>query len=133
MNLVSLRLSTVARRIVYVAAAVLAVSACTLNLDVNDPSVVLKRAGDGQAGPANTPLPAPFEVVVLDQFGNSLRNITVEWTILTGGGSLSETSNQTVEGGVSSVTYTTGPTAGAAQIQAKVSGIPPVTFSVTIT
>lgn len=58
--------------------------------------------------------------------------MTVVWTVLAGGGSISETSNMTVEGGVSSVTYTTGPTAGTAQIQAKVSGIPPGVFSVTI-
>lgn len=107
--------------------------ACTLNVDVNNPSVLIKHAGDAQTGPANTALPVAFEVIVLDQFGNSLKNVTVVWTVLAGGGSVSETSNMTVEGGVSSVTYTTGPTAGTAQIQAKVSGIPPVVFSVTIT
>jgi hypothetical protein len=121
------------RSIVFVAAAVFAASACTLNVDVNDPSVLIKHAGDTQTAAANTALPVAFEVIVLDQFGNSLKNVVVEWTILSGGGSLSETSNQTVEGGVSSVTYTTGPTAGTAQIQARVSGIPPVVFSVTIT
>jgi len=120
-------------RIVFAAAIAVVVGGCTLNVDVNDPSVLIKHAGDTQTGPANTPLPVAFEVIVLDQFGNSLKNVTVDWTVLAGGGSVSETSNQTVEGGVSSVTYTTGPTAGTAQIQAKVTGIPPVVFSVTIT
>jgi len=120
-------------RILFAAAVAVIVGGCTLNVDVNDPSVLIKHAGDSQTGPANTALPVAFEVIVLDQFGNSLKNVTVDWTVLSGGGSVSETSNQTVEGGVSSVTYTTGPTAGTAQIQAKVTGIPPVIFSVTIT
>lgn len=120
-------------RILIAAGIALVVGGCTLNVDVNDPSVLIKYAGDSQTGPANTALPVAFEVIVLDQFGNSLKNVTVDWTVLSGGGSVIETSNQTVEGGVSSVTYTTGPTAGTAQIQSKVRGIPPVIFSVTIT
>lgn len=120
-------------RILFAGLIAVVAGACTLNVDVNDPSVLIKHAGDSQTGPANTALPVAFEVIVLDQFGNSLKNVTVDWIVLAGGGSVSETSNKTVEGGVSSVTYTTGPTAGTAQIQAKVSGIPPVIFSVTIT
>jgi hypothetical protein len=120
-------------RILLAAAVAVAGSGCTLNVEVNDPSVLIKQAGDTQSGPANTALPVAFEVIVLDQFGNSLKNVTVDWTVLSGGGSVSESSNMTVEGGASSVTYTTGPTAGPAQIQAKVKGIPPVIFSVTIT
>ncbi len=120
-------------RILLATVIAVVVAACTLNVDVNDPSVLIKHAGDTQTGPANTALPVAFEVIVLDQFGNSLKNVTVDWIILAGGGSVSETSNKTVEGGVSSVTYTTGGTAGTAQIQAKVNGIPPVVFSVTIT
>jgi hypothetical protein len=120
-------------RILFAAVIAVVAGACTLNVDVNDPSVLIKHAGDSQTGPANTTLPVAFEVIVLDQFGNSLRGVTVDWIVVAGGGSVSETSNNTVEGGVSSVTYTTGPTAGTAQIQAKVSGIPPVVFSVTIT
>ena len=133
MNLVSPRRSFLKRRTLFAAVIAVAASGCTLNVAVNDPAVLIKHAGDSQSAAANTALPVAFEVIVLDQFGNSLKNVTVDWTILAGGGSLSETSNKTVEGGVSSVTYTTGPTAGTAQIQAKVSGIPPVIFSVTIT
>lgn len=133
MKLVSPRRSFLPRWALCAAVILIAATGCTLDVGVNDPAVLIKHAGDTQSGAANTALPVAFEVLVLDQFGNSLKNVTVDWTILAGGGSLSETSNKTVEGGVSSVTYTTGPTAGTAQIQAKVNGIPPVTFSVTIT
>ena len=132
MKLFRLRRISIAR-ILFAGVIAVVGGACTLNVDVNNPSVLLKHAGDSQTGPANTALPVAFEVIVLDQFGNSLKNVTVAWTVLAGGGSVSETTNKTVEGGVSSVTYTTGPTAGTAQIQAKVSGIPAVVFSVTIT
>src|ERR1051325_2120231 len=131
MKFLSPRNLTLARRVFLAVGTAIVAGACTLNVDVNDPSVLIKHAGDAQTAPANTALPVAFEVIVLDQFGNSLKNVTVEWTILAGGGYLSETSNQTVEGGVSSVTYTTGATAKKAQIQARVSGIPPVVFSVT--
>ena len=133
MKLVSPRRSFLARWTLFAAVIAIATTSCTLNVDVNNPAVLIKHAGDTQSGAANTARPVAFEVIVLDQFGNSLKNVVVDWTILAGGGSLSETSNKTVEGGVSSVTYTTGPTAGTAQIQAKVNGIPPVVFSVTIT
>jgi hypothetical protein len=86
-----------------------------------------------QTAPANTQLPVPFTILVVNQFGEKLRNVTVNWSITAGGGSLSETSNRTDESGLSSVTYTTGPTPGTATIQAKVSGIPPLSFTVTIT
>ena len=133
MKLVSPRRLSATRWALFAAAIAFAAGACTLNVDVNGPSVLIKHAGDTQSAAANTALPVAFEVIVLDQFGNSLKNVTVQWTILSGGGSLSETSNRTIEGGVSSVTYTTGPTAGTAQIKAKTSGIPPVVLSVTIT
>ena len=95
--------------------------------------MIVKQSGEPQTALANTQLTDPFKVIVVDQFGKPLVDVTVTWTILSGGGSLSETSNKTDEGGVSSVTYTTGPTAGTATIQARVSGVPPVVFTVTIT
>lgn len=122
-----------ARRIVFAAAIAFATGDCSLNVEVNDPNMIVKSGGDSQTAPTNTPLPTPFSVVVVDQFGEPLMEVTVTWTILSGGGSLNETSNKTVDGGVSSVTYTTGPTAGTATIEAKVIGVPPVTFTVTIT
>ena len=86
-----------------------------------------------QTAPANTQLPVPFTILVVNQFGEMLHNVPVNWSITAGGGSLTETSNRTNESGLSSVTYTTGPTPGSATIQAKVSGIPALSFTVTIT
>lgn len=113
--------------------AIAAIAGCSLNVDVHDPTVIVKGGGDNQTAPANTQLTEPFTVLIADQFGQPVPHATVSWTIQSGGGSLSETSKQTDAGGVASVTYTTGPTPGTATIQARVGGVPPVLFTVTIT
>jgi hypothetical protein len=122
-----------ARRILFAAAIVLTAGDCTLNVDVGGPNVIIKGNGDNQTAPTNTQLTEAFTVLVANQFGQSLENVTVSWTILTGGGSLTVTSDKTDAGGVASAKYTTGPAAGTATIQAKVSGVPPVVFAVTVT
>jgi Big-like domain-containing protein len=106
---------------------------CTLNTDVSGPSGILKFSGDPQPTPANTPLAGPLQVIVFTQFGERLQNVTVNWTIVSGGGTLSATSTLTDDGGVASVDYTTGPTAGQAKVQARVSGLPALTFNITVT
>ena len=121
------------RRLVFAAATVVAAGDCTLDVGVNNPSTIVKESGDAQSAPANTQLPVPFTILVVNQFGEMLHNVSVSWSIASGGGSLTETSNKTNESGLASTTYTTGPTPGPATVQAKVSGIPPLTFNVTIT
>jgi len=107
-------------------------SACTLTTETNDPAQMVKTNGDQQTAPVNTMLPLPFEVIVVNQFGEPLKNVTVNWTITAGGGSVSSTPTLTDETGKSSVTYTTGPTSGTATVNAQVHGLFPVIFTVTI-
>jgi hypothetical protein len=107
--------------------------ACTLDTDNTLPAGIAKTAGDLQTAPANTVLPTALELVVVNQFGEPLKNITVNWTITSGGGSISGTPTLTTDGGVASVTYTTGPTPGTATISAQVHGMFPVVYTITIT
>jgi hypothetical protein len=123
---------SVARHALFAAAVALAVGGCSLNVDVNDPVAIIKTT-DNLTAPTNTQLTEPLSVLVTNQFGQPVANVVVSWTILSGGGALSAASNRTDEGGVSRVNYTTGATAGTATIQAQTSGIPPVTFTVTVT
>ena len=108
-------------------------TACSLNVDVDDPAVIAKNGGDEQTVGVNTVLPTPFSVLITTQFGHLLPGVTVNWSIVSGGGSLSQSSSATNEGGIASVNYTTGGTTGTALITAQVHGIPPVTFTVHIT
>lgn len=110
-----------------------AIDGCTLNTDVGRPSALVKFSGDQQSAPVNTMLPTPLGVIVLSQFGERLTGITVNWTIASGGGSLSSNPTVTDESGVATVDYTTGPTAGPAVIKAQVHGIPTLSFNITIT
>ena len=110
-----------------------AASSCTLNTDVSSPSALVKSSGDQQSAPVNTMLPTPLAVIVISQFGERLKNITVNWTIVSGGGSLSSNATLTDDTGTASVNYTTGPVAGPAVVRAQVHGIPPITFDITIT
>lgn len=116
--------------------ALLGTSGCTLDTDVNvGPAGLIKvPEGDGQTVGTNTLLPTPLSVIVVNQFGERLRNVVVSWTIASGGGVLSASSTVTDELGVASVNYTTGAMAGQVVIQATASnGILLVSFSVTVT
>ena len=106
---------------------------CTLNTDVMGPAVLIKVSGDGQSAATNTLFPSELAVVVANQFGEPLAGETVNWRIVSGGGSLSATSVQTSDSGAASVTYTSGATTGSVVIEARVSGVPALTFNLTVT
>jgi hypothetical protein len=110
-----------------------AASSCTLNTDVLGPAAIIKFGGDLQSAPTNTALPEPLAVLVVTQLGEPIHNATVSWTITSGGGTLDAPSTLTNENGVASVGFTTGPTAGPVVIQARVQGVPPLTFNITVT
>jgi hypothetical protein len=124
-------LLSVGRPALLAAAILLGLGGCSLTVDVNDPVAIVKSSD--QTAPTNTQLTEPLSVLVTNQFGQPVANVVVSWTIVSGGGTLSESSNRTDAGGVSRVNYTTGATPGTVTIQAQTSGIPPVTFTITVT
>jgi hypothetical protein len=113
--------------------AAAAFGGCSLNTDVSLPGGLVKYSGDQQTGPANTALPTALGVLVVNQFGERLKNVTVNWSISSGGGSISSATTLSDDSGLASVTYTTGPTAGQAIIDAGVHGVPPLHFNIFIT
>jgi hypothetical protein len=78
-------------------------------------------SGDGQTAAPGTVL-TPFTVRVTDEFGNPLVGVNVHWSILQGGGSLSQTSTTTDNSGRSNVTYQLPAIPGTAKIRAEVAG-----------
>jgi hypothetical protein len=91
-----------------------------------------KNAGDAQSAAAGSVLPVPFAVLVQDQYGNPVESVTVNWTVASGGGSLSAPSSKTNGSGVARVTLTLGPDAGPNGVSASVPGITGgVTFTAT--
>ena len=130
MKLLCPRLS--ASHVAFAAAVVFAAGACSLNVEVNDPVAIIKTT-DNLTAPTNTQLSEPLSVLVTNQFGQPIGGVTVRWTVLSGGGTLSDEAVRTDDGGVSRVNFTTGSTPGTATVQAQTSGIPPVTFTITVT
>ena len=92
------------------------------------------ESGDGQSAPAGTLLPDPLVVSVTDAFGNPVAGAAVSWSAL-GGGTVSASSTITGADGITSVTRTLGPTAGAQATVATSAGLAgsPVTFTHTAT
>jgi hypothetical protein len=122
------------RKVALLIALAAVTGGCSLNTDVSLPGGgLIKFSGDLQSAPTNTPLPTDLAVMVVTQFGEPLQNVTVTWTIASGGGTLSATSTVTDENGIAAVSYTTGTTAGPVVIEARVSGVPPLSFNITVT
>jgi hypothetical protein len=113
--------------------AVVAATGCSLNTDVMGPAVLIKVSGDAQSAAINTLFPGTLSVVVANQFGEPLAGETVNWRIVSGGGALSAATVQTDESGAASVSYTSGATTGSVVIEARVSGVPALTFNLTVT
>jgi hypothetical protein len=86
-------------------------------------------SGSGQTGVVSTQLANPLVVRVLDNNGNLVTNALVSWT--TSDGSLSSATTQTGVDGLTSVTWTLGPTTGQQLATATIATGQSVTFTAT--
>ena len=89
--------------------------------------------GNGQNGTVGGVLADSLSVRVTDASGHAVPGVSVNWSVLTGGGAISPASSTTNGSGVASAELTIGPLEGEQQAQALVSGLTgsPVTFTVT--
>src|SRR3954463_9206867 len=76
--------------------------------DPSRPSAISRVSPDSQSAPAGVKMAQPLVVLVTGGGGAPPANTPVEWTIGTGGGSLSETVTQTDATGHAQTTYTPG-------------------------
>lgn len=92
-------------------------------------------AGNNQTAPINTALAVQPAVLVQDTYDNPKSGVTVNWTVVTGGGTVTNGSSQTNASGVASIGWTMGGSPGSASMTGAVSGLTgsPVTFSATAT
>ena len=90
------------------------------------------NSGNGQVGLVSQPLALPIVVHVSDQSGISLTNAVVDWTVLTGGGSVSAVTSRTDDNGNASVIWTMGPTVGAVSLRAEIVNGAAVTITATV-
>ncbi len=88
--------------------------------------------GNEQVGMVGSVLADPLAVSVTDAADNPVPDVTVTWSVIAGGGSVSA-SSITDGGGIATTPFTLGPAVGAQQVEAQVPGLlnSPVVFTAT--
>ena len=88
--------------------------------------------GDGQVGTPGSVLIRPLAVAVTDQEDKPVPDVSVTWSVLTGGGTITPAS-ETDADGVASANFTLGPALGDQTVQAEVAGLTgsPLVFTAT--
>ena len=92
------------------------------------PAEVRATSGGGQTAPVQTMLPAPLVATVVDEGGNPVRGITVNWDA--GGAGRVDPASSTTDGeGRAAARWMLGEETGIENALATVSDLPPATFS----
>lgn len=98
------------------------------------PDRIETLSGDGQTGPVAAELPEPVRVRVLDEFGNPLEGVSVEFAPSGSQASATPGVASTDAQGEASATWTLATGAGEQTMEARVSGVEaPAAFSATAT
>jgi hypothetical protein len=84
------------------------------------PAYLSNTSGSLQTVAPNAAAAQPLTVTVRDQNGNKMENVTVEWSIKVGSGTLSAAESTTNGDGQASIGYTAGATTGNTTIIAQV-------------
>ena len=97
------------------------------------PAVLEKYAGDNQTANVNTQVPIPLRVRVLDAYGNPVPEVTVVFSVTSGGGLIVGPNGFTNALGIASIgDWTLGPTPGTNTARAAIGDLS-VTFTATAT
>jgi hypothetical protein len=111
-------------------AAVIGCSSDSTPVGPPTPTALTKVSGDVQQVLFGQTEPAPLVVSVTDADGNPVPGVTVNWAIVSGGGTLSSSSSTTDRSGKATTTWTLGQS-GEQSVKASIdaAGDPSVTFS----
>ena len=114
----------------------LANSPITFTATALSASKITKFSGDNQTTVLGRPLPQPLTIRVLDPNDTPVPNATVQFVVVSGGGTISASSATTAANGQATVSWTLGTTLGTQAVTASLvgpPGSPTVTFSATAT
>ncbi|MEO7354828.1 MAG: Ig-like domain-containing protein [Gemmatimonadales bacterium] len=118
----------------FAAALLLVGAACNGGTDANSDVVITAAGGNQQTGVLATSLPTPLSVKAVDALGAPLSGITIDWSVQSGGGSVTPASSVTNANGIATTSLTLGAAAGANTVKATLRGSSTnLTFSATAT
>jgi adhesin/invasin len=95
------------------------------------PHDIVKIDGDGQSGVPGSVLAVPLSVRVADQYDNPVEGQFVSWSVVQGGGTLSQSKTRTNSKGETSTTYSLGLVGGVNTIAAAANSAGAVSFTET--
>lgn len=107
-------------------------AACDGGTGPSAPAELQKLAGDGAPGTAGAPLAQQAALRVVDERGRGVSGVEVRWETSAEGAALSDPVAVSDGRGEARVTWTLGPRAGAQTLTARVEGVDPATFTVTV-
>ncbi len=93
---------------------------------------IAKNGGDNQTAAAGAAVPVPPSVILKDVNGNPVSGVSVNFAVVSGGGSITGSTPVTNAAGVATIgSWTLGSSAGTNALSATVAGLPLVTFTAT--
>ena len=92
------------------------------------PASLVKIGGDGQQGTVGQVVSQPLVVRLTDQFVNPIAGATIEWEVVSGGGTVTSSSSVTDAAGQGRIGWTFGNAPGAQEVGARFPGLASVTF-----
>lgn len=121
------------RRVIALALIATAIAAC--NSTTNEPNVsngIAAVSGNDQFAPVGSSAANPLIVLVVDQNGSPFPGATVRWAVVSGGGTVSDTTTTSDAGGHTSIGYTAGTNPGVATISATADFLWQVQFKIHV-
>lgn len=113
-------------------ATLLATAACHGSTNPNTDVNLAVTAGNQQSGVIGAALATPLAVKATDALGAALGGIVIDWSVQSGGGSVTPTSSVTSTSGIAMASFTLGAAVGAQSVRATVNGASSsVTFAAT--
>ncbi|MEP6589664.1 MAG: Ig-like domain-containing protein [Gemmatimonadota bacterium] len=100
----------------------LVVLGCSTGTDANSSVTITASTGHLQTGVVGTALAAPLSVKAVDGLGAALPGITIDWSVESGGGTVSPASSTTGTNGLATATLTLGSAAGTQTVRAMLRG-----------
>jgi hypothetical protein len=81
-------------------------------------TVLYAHSGNGQQGAAGTPLADSVGVMAINAIGSRVSGVVVDWSVLSGGGSVSPATSVTGADGIARARWTLGPAVGEQRLRA---------------